>query len=726
MLINLEDSNINNNKELKEDNNKNKNHLGDKLNKHFSPLLFIGVFGGFVIYIAFSLFFIKKAQKNKSIKEALTNLNLQQTEQIIFEIEDILIYRTQTCFDLLRKIEANAVFFSSLYDNNKIQSQKVEEYINKNTINLNNIGENIEKDYNKGIWGKNEDAANNDEITDDIKKELFIFTSLNPLLYSVYKSINFKEQYVENIFIITNKKHLFYDYPLVNDSYFKEGKNRAFCFNEIKGESEQLDEIIMPNIYDYHCQEWFADSINLQKMTNYNAYISSPYYIEKKEKLLIITLCINSTKFSNNIDDNIEIGDYYLFCLNFRYQVLIESLEIFNHKLSGYFFITRVHTQKAFYYPKRNVKSKLNISKIYYFDNFDTEEFNLNDNYYLDELNKYLNKTSSFIESYNTKQVNSLLDSQDQNLRGEFLKDNNTYLYNILPTFNHLSNKSINLMNIIYICPDEVIEKRLQLITDQTVNISSLSFPFFLFLIQTVIVQILVSYLIYAIAFNIVLPMKNIKKVFEKFNNDSQEGDDETENLLLKNIKISMNNNNISSNMINVNENNENLEKKENKNEPNMRLNRGRSFNMHQGKKIFKRSINEVVNINKKNNTGINFFDENKDDDYFLNNYKESDSDSDNEESYINIKSKDIQDLFCKMINVKNSLDIVNSDEQNDIRKLSDILFASQIFKEIKNESAKNICLSNIGNILLKLKKYDIAILHLIESYKYINDEDKK
>ena len=78
-------------------------------------------------------------------------------------------------------------------------------------------------------------------------------------------------------------------------------------------------------------------------------------------------------------------------------------------------------------------------------------------------------------------------------------------------------------------------------------------------------------------------------------------------------------------------------------------------------------------------------------------------SDSDDEENYINIKSKDIQDLFSKMINMKNSLDTVNNDEQNDIKKLSDMLFASDIFTEIKNIEAKNVCQSNIANIFLKL-----------------------
>ena len=719
--MNIKDLNNKKNNSTTDENKQNNNHLGNKLNRHFSPLLFIGVFGGFIIYITFSIVFIKKAQKNKTIKEALTNLNLQQTEQVIFEVEDILISRTQTCFDLLKKLESNAVFFSNLYNQNKI-GPNITDYINNYSTNINNIDSDTVRDEKKGIWGKNEDSGDSGEITDDNIKELFIFTALNPLLYSIFNSINYKESYVENIYIINNKKELFYDYPLTKDTYFKKIKNRAFCFNEIHEENQILDQILMPSMYDYLCQEWFADSINLKKITGSNYYISSPYYIETNEKILISTLCLNSTEL--NTDDEIEVGDYYLFCLNVKFKVILENLEFLNHKISGYFFVTRVFTQKAFYYPKRETGSSKNQSKTYYFSNFVNEEFQLNDDYYLDELNKYINNTSSFINSYDNTQVNNLIDIQEQNLKGVFIKNNKKYLYYILPIFNHLSDKAINLMNIVYICPDEVIENKLELITHQTINPSSLTFPFFLFLIQTVIVQILVSYLIFAIAFNIVLPMKNIKKIFEKFNSEGPEGEDEANDLLLKNMKISMMNN-ISNNMIN----NENDDKNDNTNDDNTNTKKSRSKSIGHNHKRRDMHKNQGINFNneKNLNESIDFFDDNnKESDAFLSNFKDSDSDTDNEEEYINIKSKDIQDLFCKMINVKNSLDIVNSNEQSDIKKLSEILFASETFKEIKNESAKNICLSNIGNIFLKLKKYDLAIFHLIESDTFIDDESKK
>ena len=57
--------------------------------------------------------------------------------------------------------------------------------------------------------GINEYSENNNALNDDIKKELFIFTSLNPLLNSIFTNINFKESYLENIYIINKKKDYF-------------------------------------------------------------------------------------------------------------------------------------------------------------------------------------------------------------------------------------------------------------------------------------------------------------------------------------------------------------------------------------------------------------------------------------------------------------------------------------------------------------------------------------
>ena len=691
-----------------EENKENNNHLGDKLVCHFFPPLVFSVLGSFIIFGVCSIIFVQKSSHNSQIKNSLFQLNLQLNEQLIIQVESLLMYRTQSIFDLLRKIENNLKFFSDLYTNEKIKKNKVNDFIKDYTKNINEIDDGIDEDFNKAIFGKNDDMGNEDILSnDDIKKEIYTFTALIPLLNSIYKSTNLNEEYIEDIFIIMNKHELFFDYPLRNDTIFKTGINRAFCFNELKN---QLEQIIIPERYDYHCQLWFSDSINLNILTNKTYYISPPYYIQKSSKILISTICLNSTKLKQETD----IGDYYLICININYHHIFNALELINHKMNGYFFITRVFNQRPFYYPKSN--SNTNNTQTYFFDSFNVEEFHLNENYYLDELNEYINNRNSFLNMHENSEIYSLLEI-DSDSKGEFMKNNKKYFYYIFPVFNRLSNKTINLLNIIYIYADETTEKIIYNITNKLVNVEALVFLFLVFFIQTFVMMTLINHLIRAIAFNIVLPMNNIKKIFEKFNNE-EDGIDNEENLLLSNKKF------LPKNIHEDKESDEKLNK--NRSKHNSIQNRASIFSINKGTEQ-KEEINIQHKKNSKNdiNQDINYIGPIDDNDDFLYNFKDFGSDSDEEENFINIKSKDIQDLFIKMINVRNSLDTVNSEDQNDAKKLPDILFASEIFGDIKNKKAKNICIANIANIFLKLKKYDLAIMHLVESEISLEKENE-
>ena len=105
-------------------------------------------------------------------------------------------------------------------------------------------------------------------------------------------------------------------------------------------------------------------------------------------------------------------------------------------------------------------------------------------------------------------------------------------------------------------------------------------------------------------------------------------------------------------------------------------------------------------------------------------NSDESDLD---EEEFINISSKDIQDLFCKLINVRDSLDTLYINHNKDNPKnLYNMVFATEIFKQVRNKTALDITNSNIGNLLLNIKKYDLAIMHLLESDFYKEFDNKK
>ena len=97
-----EEKDIKNMIPLSEEKIENNNHLGDKLIYHFFPPLLIGVIGGIIIYIVCSMVFIRSSGNNSLIKNSLYQLNLELNEQLILQVDNYLMYRTQIIFDLLR------------------------------------------------------------------------------------------------------------------------------------------------------------------------------------------------------------------------------------------------------------------------------------------------------------------------------------------------------------------------------------------------------------------------------------------------------------------------------------------------------------------------------------------------------------------------------------------------------------------------------------------------
>ena len=131
-----------------EEKNENNNHLGDILIHNFFPPLSLAVFGGIIIYAVCSIIFIGKSRHNSQIKNSLFQLNLQLNEQLILQVESLLVYRTQSIFDLLRKLENTSKFFYDLYDENFINDKDL-NYINEHTMKISDIKETTERNENK-------------------------------------------------------------------------------------------------------------------------------------------------------------------------------------------------------------------------------------------------------------------------------------------------------------------------------------------------------------------------------------------------------------------------------------------------------------------------------------------------------------------------------------------------------------------------------------------------
>lgn len=108
-----------------------------------------------------------------------------------------------------------------------------------------------------------------------------------------------------------------------------------------------------------------------------------------------------------------------------------------------------------------------------------------------------------------------------------------------------------------------------------------------------------------------------------------------------------------------------------------------------------------------------------------LNNEEENDFENEDDD-FLDIRSGDIDSLFQTLIDLKKSLNYLQNDEnQESESKMLNLIFAKTTFKKVnENENSGELllCNSNIGNLSIKLKKYDKAIRHMWDSIKFTHD----
>ena len=113
----------------------------------------------------------------------------------------------------------------------------------------------------------------------------------------------------------------------------------------------------------------------------------------------------------------------------------------------------------------------------------------------------------------------------------------------------------------------------------------------------------------------------------------------------------------------------------------------------------------------------INFFDddnESSDDD------NNSSLDNDEEIDKTKYRSNNIQQLFMKLVDLKNAFKCLEDTKLSD-DKLSELVHAQNVFKEINNLEASSLCESNISSLFIKSDQFDKAISHLYNGIEDIN-----
>ena len=142
-------------------------------------------------------------------------------------------------------------------------------------------------------------------------------------------------------------------------------------------------------------------------------------------------------------------------------------------------------------------------------------------------------------------------------------------------------------------------------------------------------------------------------------------------------------------------------------------------------------SETNTINLSDGNNKIPNFIDNNYNSNFkikFLEDEENNSSDDENNSSFDNdeeidktkYRSNNIQQLFIKLVDLKNAFKCLE-DTKLSSDKLSNLV--QNVFNEINNLEASSLCESNISSLFVKSEQFDKAISHLYNDIEDINSK---
>ena len=214
-------------------NKKNKvhHHLGSKLSKNFIFLITLGNFGTLILTVVLLLYFFSKMKHDQIVKNAFETEHRNQNLPLITQTQQIISCQIQPLFSFLIKISEYTHFiwdkineYGETEQNNYIQGHS------KNPFD-DNIEDYLANHLEFGLWSVNSITAIDeaDINAKGTRSELFKTTLLNPILKTVFESVNVNEQLIERILIIHPSNELLYQYPLYKDKSFGNSNYRGWC-----------------------------------------------------------------------------------------------------------------------------------------------------------------------------------------------------------------------------------------------------------------------------------------------------------------------------------------------------------------------------------------------------------------------------------------------------------------------------------------------------------------
>ena len=550
------------------------------------------------------------------------------------------------------------------------------------------------------------------------KKQIYSFSKIIRNLYSSFSATNSSSICYYFYF---DSSELFISYPLIYDY-----------------ESEYLEVLL-----NYDNYPWCTDEKG-KIYTTYKAKCRDYYINIQKAKTSI---------FDNNIEDyennrtifvtefyqdltQVKSANIYTMCIQFKEPIseknayacadigqdnLISNFDEINSKLLGYFLVTLVGFNHAFYFPQM-IENSLTPSEAI---------FTNDKTFCIEEKNNFINNiqklmTSNYIKYSSDNLWDEIYINGKNDTEQYFYFNGEKNYFNIIPVYlENLDGNKEHILSIIYVYnPKDFFEKSsLKYSNIQNIIISEIII-FFLFG-TGLLYLIFLSFDI--LAKFIVISIKNANYMLKGINIggiNRLEYLDYLKNKLEENYEIF-------DKIINN-------EKDKNDGKDELKTNNNDNLNIKQENKLNKEKT-EIPLIDKENNVDngkdniIDVKDDEIDDDIIINqnlkideNFEENNYYIEQEINFYNFdenllqnRPSEINHLINDLLELKEALYLTSSDQRSD--KIINYSNSSGIFKNFNNKEAIDICQSNIGNLQIQLHKYDKAIYHLALSL-----QDKK
>ena len=481
-----------------------------KLEDKFFKVFFYPFLIGIIISIAIVAIILYHYTSNYLDKKSANDIFLMEKNYAKTNINSINILLS----NILLKVQVGLHEQLTFYENiaSKI-TDRSKSSIGKDIHNIVNITiEEGRKDY-ISFWFVDRNTLEVTDKNSDLYQQISVFSQLTQSLYSVLFSMN---DILLNIYFLFDQTNLFIAYPFnyfSKTNFYEYNENPSWC-------TDENGNII--NYYKFKCRDFYNDILkakenrfdsNVDNQKDRKIYITPPYKQYNRTDI-IFTMCI---QFKDPINQNTAY-----ICGDIEGKNLFESLDNFNEKLIGYFGITSIGFNSAFYFPQ--------ISSSEYGKTMTEYIFRWDIDYYLEEKLNFFNviqtnMTSNYYDKIEKEKIkddpmnifNEIFIDETNGENQFFYLNKEKYNYCIFPIIlENYEKKTEHVLSIIYIFDKK--EYYNHMLKYQSGTISKLVLQLILFIFFGIVLLYLVVLSFKLLAKFIVIPIKNVQYMLEGIN----------------------------------------------------------------------------------------------------------------------------------------------------------------------------------------------------------------